>query len=347
VPPGAKMCLDGVVDMVLLEMGVRVARWNGLSSVVRRFIGRNPWDLYAGANGAVACTHTTKNVDIRCTDRTALTIDVAPPNDCAGPYFDFEWGRIFTCHQISLQLLELLADLDEYVNTTTNMAMPPKKHVAESLLQRAYTPDTANTIFRERVKQRPLLLRPTSPDPAQTARAKRQYERMKKQRAQQKSKKSKPLSAKQKRSLSVYEIPKEQRKYEIYEPLHKMWCTYMRDILGLTEGKRTNVEAQDAGPFLVSADYHGAMVEVMRSRCTSRVGLTGIVVKDTKFTFEIVTKEDVVKTCPKEHTVFRLKLPLEEEGKRPLEFEILGSMFEQRAPDRANKKYRLHLDADL
>ena len=31
----------------------------------------------------------------------------------------------------------------------------------------------------------------------------------------------------------------------------------------------------------------------------------------------------------------------------PLEFEILGSMFEQRAPDRANKKYRLHLDMDL
>lgn len=126
-----------------------------------------------------------------------------------------------------------------------------------------------------------------------------------------------------------------------------MWCEYMREILGLAEGKRTFVEAQDAGPFLASADYHGAMVEVVRSRCSSRVGLTGIVVKDTKFTFEIVTKGDVVKTCPKEHTIFRLQVPLEEEGKRPLEFEILGSMFEQRAPDRANKKFRMHLSSDL
>jgi len=237
--------------------------------------------------------------------------------------------------------------MNKYVNTTINMATQPKEHVAESLLQRAHSPDTANTIFREKVKQRPLLLRPTSPDPAQNARAKRQHKRMKMQKAQQKSKKPKPLSAKQKRSLSIYEIPKEQQKYAIYEPLHKMWCAYMRDILGLTEGRRTHIEAQDAGPFLASADYHGAMMEVVRSRCSSRVGMSGIVVKDTKFTFEIVTKENIVKTCPKEHTVFKLKLPFEDEGKRPLEFEILGSMFQQKAPDRANKKYRLHLDMDL
>ena len=227
------------------------------------------------------------------------------------------------------------------------MATQPKEHIAEVLLQRAHSPEIADTIFRERVKQRPLLLRPTSPDPAQNARAKRQYERMKRQRAQQKSKKSKPLSAKQKRALSLYEIPKEQQKYAIYEPLHAMWCAYMREILGLADGKRTNVEAQDAGPFLASADYHGAMVEVVRSRCASRVGMQGIVVKDTKFSFEIVTKKNVVKTCPKEHTVFKLTLPLEEDGKRPLEFEILGSMFELRPTDRANKKFRLHLDGDL
>jgi ribonuclease P protein subunit POP4 len=227
------------------------------------------------------------------------------------------------------------------------MATQPKEHIAEVLLQRAHSPEIADTIFRERVRQRPLLLRPTSPDPAQNARAKRQYERMKKQRAQQKSKKPKPLSAKQKRALSVYEIPKEQQKYAIYEPLHAMWCAYMREILGLADGKRTNVEAQDAGPFLASADYHGAMMEVVRSRCASRVGMTGIVVKDTKFSFEIVTKKNVVKTCPKEHTVFKILLPLEEDGKRSLEFEILGSMFELRPTDRANKKFRLHLDGDL
>ena len=231
------------------------------------------------------------------------------------------------------------------------MAVQAKEHIAESLLKRAHSPDTASTILREKVKQRPLLLRPTSPDPNLNARSKRQYERLQKARAQRKSKKPKPLSAKQKRALCIYEIPKEQRKYAIYEPLHRMWCGYMREILGLMEGKKTFVDANSAGPILVTADYHGALVEVTRSRCNSRAGLKGIVVKDTKFTFDMVTGKNELKTVPKEHTVFRFEVPFERqdgaEERKPLVFEIHGSHFESRAPDRANRKFRQHWDPDL
>ncbi|KAK5173459.1 uncharacterized protein LTR77_002140 [Saxophila tyrrhenica] len=223
------------------------------------------------------------------------------------------------------------------------MAGQPVKDpsIAEALLQRAHPLEAANTIFRERVKQRPLLLRPSSPDPNRDSRSKRQYERLQKEKARRKSKKPKPLSAKQKRALCLYEIPKEQQNSG-------------------DDGKpgRTYVDAASAGPILSSADYHGALVEVVRSRCASRVGLVGIVVKDTKFTFELVTRKDVLKTVPKEHTVFRFSISFEGEGatggsseeaseRRPLVFEIYGSQFETRAPDRANKKFRLHLDPDL
>ncbi|KAK3053067.1 hypothetical protein LTR09_005693 [Extremus antarcticus] len=247
------------------------------------------------------------------------------------------------------------------------MAEPPSKdeHIAETLLQRAHAPEVANTIFRERVKQRPLLLRPSSPDPNRDARSKRQYERLQKEKARRKSKKPKPLSAKQKRALCIYDIPKGQQKYAIYEPLHRMWCGYMREILGLSTasedgkaGGRSYVDSTSCGPILTSADYHGSLVEVVRSRCESRVGMSGIVVKDTKFTFDVITRKDVLKTVPKEHTVFRFEVPFEEgktvgEGgeeilqQKPLVFEIHGSQFETRAPDRANKKFRLHLDSDL
>lgn len=50
------------------------------------------------------------------------------------------------------------------------------------------------------------------------------------------------------------------------------------------------------GAKLVSADFHGAEVEVVRSRCASRVGVKGIVARDTKFTFEVVTEKDEVKS---------------------------------------------------
>ncbi|KAK4499842.1 hypothetical protein PRZ48_008028 [Zasmidium cellare] len=226
------------------------------------------------------------------------------------------------------------------------MASQPTEHIAEELLQRAHEPEQASTIFREKIKLRPLHLRPTSPDPSLNARSKRQYARLQKAKAERKSNKPKPLSAKQKRALCIYDIPKEQRKYAIYEPLHLLWCGYMREILGLKDGKK-QVNANNAGPFLVSADYHGAVMEIVRSKCVSRVGLKGIVVKDTKFTFELITAKNELKTVPKEQTIFRFEVPFEEEGRKPLVFEIHGNQFEARAPDRANRKFKMHIDLDL
>ena len=71
-----------------------------------------------------------------------------------------------------------------------------------------------------------------------------------------------------------------------------------------------------------------------------------------KLRYEIVTRKDEVKIVPKEHTVFRMEVPFakvegEVEEKKPLVFEILGGQFEQRAPDRANKKFRMHMDPDV
>lgn len=191
-----------------------------------------------------------------------------------------------------------------------------KGHMAEELLQRAHSPTTASSIFTERIKQRPLLLRPTSPELPDPKRAKlrskvrdaREQRRaardVRNGNAQStRSKKQKPLSAKQKRALQIYAIPKEQRKYELYLPLHELWCTYMREILGMQSGQENTVHqhrmrpvtAASQGPILVSADYHGAILEVVRSRCVTRVGVKGIVLKDTKFTFEIITIGNAIK----------------------------------------------------
>ena len=126
----------------------------------------------------------------------------------------------------------------------------------------------------------------------------------------------------------------------------------MREILGLDAAGngRAYVTPSSAGQMLASADMHGAKIRVVRSRCVSRVGLEGIVVRDTRYTFEVVTRGDVVKSVPKEHTVFRFEVPLGGEGeaeRKPLVFEIFGEQFQTRAPDRANKKFRLHYQPDL
>jgi len=182
--------------------------------------------------------------------------------------------------------------------------MTTKANPSTTLLARAHSPTTATQIYTERIKTKPLLLRPSSPDPLTNARSLRRQARQQKdllaRRGRKKNRKPQPLSAAQKRRLCLYDIPKNQRKYAIYEPLHEMWCGYVREILGLGDGGggqvRGHVTPASAGPMLTSADFHGAMVEVVRSRCVGRVGLRGIVVKDTKFTFEVVTKKNEIKS---------------------------------------------------
>ena len=47
---------------------------------------------------------------------------------------------------------------------------------------------------------------------------------------------------------------------------------------------------------LLKADYHGAMVTVSASKCPSLIGQTGIVVMETKNTFQIIRKDDKLRS---------------------------------------------------
>ncbi|KAM0797123.1 ribonuclease-like protein P complex subunit Pop4 [Usnea florida] len=240
-------------------------------------------------------------------------------------------------------------------------------HIAHTLLQAHHPAPLANTIFTDKILHKPLHLRPTSPDPtSQNARRTRRLQRLRKKEktSRRRRPKVKPLSAKEKRDSGIYEIPKEARKYEMYVPLRGMWVGYMWEVLGMEEGggKGAFVTGAGAGGKVASADFHGAEVRVVRSRCVGMVGLEGIVVRDTKFTFQVVTRGDELKIIPKRHTVFRFEIPqpgadrcLEEgtaitetkEGRAPLVFELHGSQFENRAPDRATKKFKQRYMNDL
>ena len=265
-----------------------------------------------------------------------------------------------------------------------NNPVEASKHIAKDLLSKSHPPDLASTAFTEKVLHKSLFLRPTSPDPtSQDARAQRRLQRLRKEERKKRRQKPKPLSAKEKRINGIYDIPKEQQKYAIYLPLHRMWVQYMWEVLGIEEGKNPFVTAQGAGPKLVSADYHGAELTVVRSRCVGMVGLKGIVVKDTKFTFQVITARNQLKSVftekkpsnynyanhklaiPKKHTVFQFEIPQPLQPsddsvetvleKQPgdgtqlpaLRFELYGSQFEQRATDRATKKFKQRHMPDL
>lgn len=176
------------------------------------------------------------------------------------------------------------------------MASPaPKSHIAHTLLSRAHSPDSATQQFTERVKQKPLFLRATSPS-ASDNRSRRRLHRLRKKEYFLRHQKPRPLSAREKRKSGLYDLPKEECKYAIFKGLHELWVGYMQEILDVKGGQNGRISPTSHGSKLVSADYHGAEVEIVRSRCPGRVGLKGIVVRDTKFTLVIVTERDEMKS---------------------------------------------------
>lgn len=214
----------------------------------------------------------------------------------------------------------------------------------QDLLARAHSPDSVNRIYSEKIQHRSLILRPTSPPPATiNARAARRKTRQDK-KAKQKQR-PKPLSSRERRDLGLYTIRKEEQKYEIYEPLNQLWLGYARELLG----NDVYIGGPGAAAKLTSAEFHGAAVEVVRSRCSGRVGIQGIVVRDRKFVIEVITKKRGLKMVPKEGTVFRVEIPVEDKpqtvegkGDRKFVFDVLGDQMMLRSADRANKKFKAH-----
>lgn len=72
----------------------------------------------------------------------------------------------------------------------------------------------------------------------------------KKLKKEQKNKKDRKLTAREKRRLKIYDIPKEAHQYKLFEPLSKLWQQYMSKLL--SQGT-ANFEQK-----LIKADFHGA-----------------------------------------------------------------------------------------
>ncbi|KAI9731355.1 MAG: hypothetical protein M1834_005260 [Cirrosporium novae-zelandiae] len=249
-------------------------------------------------------------------------------------------------------------------------------HPAHQLLARAHPLSRATEIFTDRIQHRKLLLGASSPPPPDN-RAKRRRLRALKKAHYKAHRTPAPLSAHEKRTLGLHDLSREKlwtstdkediiQREEVLRKLRGLWVGYMQEILELDLASlETFVSAQAHGSKLASADFHGAELTVVRSRCVGRVGIKGTVVRDGKFAFvivgnEITTGKGRVWTIPKEHTVFRFEVPLpnsESSSDSTLNehcdphmihhkklksfiFELHGEQFKNRPPDRANKKFK-------
>lgn len=114
------------------------------------------------------------------------------------------------------------------------------------------------------------------------------------------SKYRKSMSSRQRKANGFDVLSTDHENYELYLPLHDLWRQYMDNLL-------TGTRADKSGR-LTRADWHGAVIQVIKSQSPGLVGLTGIVLQETTNTFKIITAENKYKTLPKAHTVFTMKV---------------------------------------
>lgn len=153
----------------------------------------------------------------------------------------------------------------------------------------------------------------------------------------EKKKRARGLSARQRRGLRLFDIRPEQQRYKLFLPLHELWKQYIRD---LCNGLKPDTQPQMIQAKLLKADLHGAIVSVTKSKCPSYVGVTGILLQETKHVFKIITREDRLKVIPKLNCVFTM----ETDGFISY---IYGSKFQLRSSERSAKKFKAKGTTDL
>nr|XP_020510142.1 ribonuclease P protein subunit p29-like [Labrus bergylta] len=163
------------------------------------------------------------------------------------------------------------------------------------------------------------------------------YARIKRDKSKRSRKKAKGLNARQKRAMKVFQIKPENQRYELFLPLHELWRKYIIDLCG---GANRLSNPQFLQQKLVKADFHGAIISVVRSKCPSYVGMTGILVQEFKHVFKIITKEDKLKVIPKRNSVFEMEI-------NGLVSHIYGNPLEQRSSERSVKKFKVKRTIDL
>ncbi|KAL0309754.1 UNVERIFIED_CONTAM: hypothetical protein Sradi_5917700 [Sesamum radiatum] len=100
------------------------------------------------------------------------------------------------------------------------------------------------------------------------------------------SKRSKKhMSIKQHKRSGSFDLPKEFHNFELFKPMHEKWKSYVVQLL--------KIVGKDQLPqCFLNADLHGAIILVVQCKVPAYVGIHGIMVRETKETFGIITQDN-------------------------------------------------------
>jgi len=174
------------------------------------------------------------------------------------------------------------------------------------------------------------------------------YQKPKRTKSKPIRKSKKPLTAKEKRSLGLYRLPKKGLKYSSFEALNSMWNGYMKELLDLESlesgGWSPNLNEETRQLQLqmrvCRAELSGALLSVASASCPSHVGVTGIVVLESKNTLQIISQDNKLRLIPKLGSSFSFNF-------QGYKFTFPGSSIHSKPAERITKKLKNKYPCDF
>ena len=161
-------------------------------------------------------------------------------------------------------------------------------------------------------------------------------------------KSNKPLTAKEKRALGLYRLPKKGLKYSSFVSLNSLWLGYMEELLDMEA-----LEKGDWSPNLneetrqlqlqmrvCRADLTGAELTVASATCPSHLGVRGLVLMETKNTLQIISPDNRLRLIPKAGSSFQFEMS----GYR---FTFPGACIDSKPAERITKKLKNKFPCDF
>ena len=91
---------------------------------------------------------------------------------------------------------------------------------------------------------------------------------------------------------------------------------------------------------LTKADYHGALITVKQSKCSSMIGICGIVLHESSHIFSMVCTDDKARCIPKQDSIFSVSC-------HNITFILYGKHLIMDSAERSTKKLKLKNTIEL
>ena len=93
---------------------------------------------------------------------------------------------------------------------------------------------------------------------------------------------------------------------------------------------------------MLKCDLHGAIIEVVSSINKNNIGIKGILIFESRKTFNILTRANKLKTILKQGSIFKCEFPYGD-----MHINILGDNFIYKSAERTKVKYKTKYNLNL